>query len=110
VAGRKGALELDTGETMDIENIFEKHNDEYLKFERVTNKMSNRPDLHAFLLLDKLFPEKEDNDIIESASQDEIWLSISGEQIDTLTEEQIIELVRCGFSYDSEVDSLHSFV
>lgn len=81
---------------------------EYLCFDKVENKRSKRPDLHAFLLLDELFPG--DDDIVGSASHDEIWLNVDGEQLDTLTDEQILELSRCGVRYDSECDSLCMFV
>lgn len=85
---------------MDINSIFEKHNNEYIKFDQVQNKRSGRPDLHAFLLLDELFPGN--TDMISASEHDEVYLSIDEEQIETLTEEQIIELVRCGVRYDGE--------
>lgn len=87
-------------EKMKIENIFKKYNDNYLKFEIVENKKSNRPDLHAFLFLDDLFPKE--RDIISSASHDIIWLDVDSEEIETLTELQILELVRCGVMYDED--------
>ncbi len=87
-------------EEANIEEIFEKHNNEFLEFDRVENKRSNRPDLHAFILLDELFPG--DRDLISSAEHDEIWLDITTEDIGNLTEDQIIELVRCGVRYDEE--------
>jgi hypothetical protein len=93
-------------EKMKIENIFKKYNDNYLKFELVENKKSNRPDLHAFLFLDDLFPKE--RDIISSASHDIIWLDVDSEEIETLTELQILELVRCGVMYDE--DSLCMFI
>ena len=83
-----------------IEELFEKHNNEFLEFDRVENKRSNRPDLHAFILLDQLFPG--DSNMISSAEHDEIWLDITTEDIENLTEDQIIELVRCGVRYDEE--------
>ena len=46
--------------------------DEFLKFDRVENKRSQRSDLHAFLLLDELFPC--DSDIVNHAEHDQIWL------------------------------------
>lgn len=83
-----------------MDELFEKHNDEYLKFERVENKRSKRPDLHAFLLLDELFPAT--RDIVCSASHDEIWLGIDSDDIEKLTEKQVIELLRCGVLYAEE--------
>lgn len=81
-----------------MDELFEKHNDEYLKFERVENKRSSRPDLHAFLLLDELFPGT--RDIVSHASHDEIYLDIDSDDIEKLTEGQVIELLRCGVLYD----------
>jgi len=86
-------------------DLFEKHDNEYLKFEHVKNKRSNRPDLHAFLLIDELFPKN--RDMVCSAAHDEIWLDIDDDEIKKLTEEQIIELIRCGVRHDD--DSLVMF-
>jgi hypothetical protein len=88
---------------------YEKHGDEYLKFDLVQNKTSRRPDLHAFNLLDRLVPGK--RDMIRAAEHDEIWLDVSPEELAKVaTEEQIIELIRCGVRYDASTDSLALFV
>jgi hypothetical protein len=93
---------------MNLQEIFEEYNDEYLSFEKVENKRSQRPDLHAFLLLDELFPS--DRDIVSAAEHDEIYLDIEEDQLEKLTKEQILELVRCGIIFDSEYGCLCSFV
>ena len=85
---------------MDTIERFEKHNEEYLKFGHLKNKRSNRPDLHAFLLLDELFPEG--RDMVAAAEHDEIWLDVDEAQAASLTDEQIIELVQCGVSAGDE--------
>ncbi len=91
------------------EEQYNKHYDEFLKFDRVKNKTSNRADLHAFNLLDKLVPSK--RDIVSAAEHDEIWLSISPAELSRVaTEDQIIELIRCGVRYDSSCDALAMFV
>lgn len=94
---------------MNIEERFNAVNDEYLVFEKVEHKRSNRPDIHAFILLDELFP-KPNTDIVCCATHDEIWLDIGTGQLDILTYEQIMELVRCGVRYDSGSDCLAMFV
>lgn len=77
--------------------------DEYMKFEKVESKRSRRPDLHAFMMLDELFPDGGDClDLICSASHDEFWLDVTDDQIESLTDEQIIELARCGVRCDSD--------
>lgn len=82
--------------------------DEYLKFERVETKTSNRPDLHAFNLLDRLVPGSED--IVSGAEHDKIYLSIHlSELAKVITEEQITELVRCGVQIDRECWCLTMF-
>ncbi len=81
-----------------MDELFEKHNDEYLKFERIVNKRSMRPDLHAFLLLDELFSGT--RDIVSSASHDEIYIDCDYDDVEKLTEEQVVELIRCGVMYE----------
>lgn len=83
-----------------FQEIITKYNDEYLQFDRVVEKFSNRPDLHAFILLDQLIPS--DNDIISCAEHDQIWLDIEIDSLnDVATEEQMIDLVRCGVRYNA---------
>lgn len=82
--------------------------EEYLKFERVLNKRSNRIDLHAFMLLDSIWPKE--RIMIASAEHDEIWLEVSEEQMEQLTDDEILELSRCGVRHDEDSDSLAMFV
>lgn len=83
--------------------------DEPHKFERVAVKFTQRADLHAFILLDKLLPSN--MDIIRAAEHDEIYFEIDIDELaKVITHEQVLELVRCGISYDSHNDSLYSFV
>ncbi len=88
-------------------NLFNKYENEFLRFERVENKRSERADLHGFLLLEELFPSN--RDMISAAEHDEIWLDTGGEQLDELTDEQVIELLRCGIRYDPDYDRLAMF-
>lgn len=93
----------------ELHALFELHADEHCKFERVENKRSQRADLHAFLLLDELFPEA--RDIIGSAAHDEIFLAVNPEQLATVaTSDLVLELRRCGVRYDRSTDSLAMFV
>jgi hypothetical protein len=87
---------------------FEAFNDDYLKFDRIENKRNQRPDLHAWLLLDELFPHP-GHGIVSAAESGEIWIDVEGEKLEILTDEQILELVRCGVWYDSEYDCLAMF-
>lgn len=90
-----------------LKDLFEKNIDEHCKFENLKNPRSQRPDLHAFLLLDELQPSN--RDIIVCAEHDEIYLDIDLETL-VITEDQVIELLQCGVTYDGYNDSLHMFV
>ena len=82
--------------------------DEFLQFEKVENKRSKRPDLHAFLLLDELVPGN--RGIVAAAEHDEFFIGVSPEDLAAAaTKEQIVELMRCGVRYDSSLDSLAMF-
>ena len=81
--------------------LFEKHSDEYLKFERIVAPLSRRPDLHAFILLDRLVPGK--TDMISGARHDEIFLDVELDDLAVVaTEENIIDLIRCGIRESEE--------
>ena len=89
-------------EIEDAMNIFEYfESSEYMMFDRVINKLSNRPDLHAFMLLDSLVPGK--REIVSSAEHDEIWLDVElSDLADVITKDHIIELIRCGVQLDGK--------
>jgi len=95
---------------MTLHDRFEANDGEYLKFELVENKKSTRPDLHAFLMLEELFPTTADAYIVCHAQHDQIWLDYAGNELHKLTDDQIIELTRCGVLVDSEDDSLYMHV
>lgn len=101
---------MTTDEMHDIMN--ENDGEEFLKFDRVENKRSQRPDLHAFLLIDELAPAtRNGQDMVSAAEHDEIYLSVSPERLAAVaTREQVIELSRCGVRYDEGIDSLCMFV
>jgi hypothetical protein len=84
---------------LDLEEIFEKYNDEFLEFDRVENKLSERMDLHAFILLDKLVPGT--SDIVCSSEHDEFWVDTNPEELASVaTEQNIIDLIRCGMQFE----------
>lgn len=78
----------------EVEEIFEKYEDEYIAFDKVEIKLSQRPDLHAYILLDKLFPKT--CDIVCGAGHDEIYLDCDEDEIVSLSEDQLLQLIRCG--------------
>jgi hypothetical protein len=98
---------------MDIDEMtaaFEKHSHEaYCAFKTLTNKRSARPDLHAFLLLEELLPNK-NFDMIAAAEHDQIWLDVQLEDLAAVvTDEQVRELAICGVFID-DTESLSLFV
>ena len=88
---------------IDIEALFEKFNDddsyEFLEFERVVEPLAKRPDLCAFILLDRLVPGT--GDIVSAAGHDKIFLSVDVDELAAVaTEADILTLVRCGVILD----------
>lgn len=95
---------------LNLDEVFEKFEDDYIKFERVENKLHPRPDVCAFLLLDKLVSNA-GRDIVAGAEHDEIWLDVDCEKLAAVaTEDDILMLTRCGVRYDDDVGRLAMFV
>lgn len=93
---------------MKFQEACEKHEKEYIKFDNIENKLSSRPDIHAFILLNQLVPGK--RDMVSASEHDVFYLDVSPEELDKVaTEEQMLDLIRCGVMYDSEADSLSMF-
>ena len=80
-------------------DMFAEFEGEFLEFKLVKEKLSNRPDLHAFILLDKLLPGTED--MVAGAEHDEIYLSPDPEELlKVATKDQLRDLHRCGVRAD----------
>ena len=98
---------------MSVEQLsatFDKYEDEYIQFQNVVNKRSRRPDMHAFIVLDELLPGDGKGDLISAAEHDQFFLDIEPEALARVaTEEIILDLVRCGVSFDEESESLFLF-
>lgn len=94
----------------EIIKLFDDDNhSEFLKFDRIEHKLSKRPDLHAFLLLEQLTPDST-RDLVCAAGHDIIYLDVTiDDLVDKITPEQVVELRRCGVMM-SEYDSLSLFV
>lgn len=92
-----------------LHDRFEKVNDNYTKFDLVENKRSQRPDIHAFLLLDELQPGN--RDLVSATGHDLIYLDVDVEKLSkVITDAQILELVRSGVMHESHEDCLMMFV
>jgi len=93
----------------DLNQFFEDHEDEFLKFDKVEEKLSSRPDINAFLLLNKLVPGN--HDIVACAEHDQIWLATDIEELlEVAMPSELLDLYRSGVWYDDDNDSLSMFV
>ena len=93
----------------DLNAAFEKFAEEYLGFERIKNPLFNRPDLCAFVLLQKLVPGS--GHMINGAEEDVIYLSVDIEKLaQVASDEDIIYLRRCGVGYNNKYNCLVMFV
>lgn len=94
--------------TDQLRDLFEKRDAEFLRFDLAGRTGITRQDLTAFILLDQLCPSS--GNIIGGSYYDEIYLNIGVEELaKVITEEQVIELIRCGVMYDVQRDSLCMF-
>lgn len=99
--------------TDELLELFEKHGEtaNVGQFNLIEYKRSQRRDLHAFLLLNSLFPFHDSGDMVVSAAHDQIWLFPNMDKLaEVITEAQVIELLRCGVWYDSHAEALSMFV
>ena len=92
--------------------IFERNHDEYLKFDKISDKPYDSPDLCAFhMIYQFLKKEYRHKDIIGAAEHDEIYLCDLDElDLTNLTEDVIIYLIRCGVRYSEDFGSFCMFV
>lgn len=102
-----------TGE--EIEFLFEKHDKEFVQFERIpeADRRHPRKDLCAMLYLHDRFGFEQEprahRDAVACAEHDQIWLDWEVDKID-LAEEDIIYLSRCGVRYDADNETFCLFV
>jgi hypothetical protein len=100
----------------ELVDLFETHEDEFLKDERVEpgRRLHRRPDLHVFLMLDRLVgddAEGADRDMVSAAVYDEIYLEVTPADVAAkATEEDIVDMIRCGLRYDNDTNSFCMFV
>lgn len=89
----------------ELEAMFDEEGEfdgEFLAFNKIAVKSTNRPDLHAFILLDKLVSSEAHNlgyghDMVQGAEHDEIFLDVDLDKLAAvITPEQVLELIRCG--------------
>ena len=92
-----------------IEDLENEIRDKKLTFEGIGNKYSQRKDLHAFILLDKIVPDNKY--LISAAEHDAIYLDINIEDfISKVSKDQLMELLLFGIMYNSEYNCFIMFV
>jgi hypothetical protein len=95
-----------------MEHFFEAHGDEFMEFDRIPRARrlpTGRPDLHAFLLLDKALPGV--SAIVAAAEQGEIFLNVELDKLASVaTHELLLDLIRCGVRMEAEEERLALFV
>jgi hypothetical protein len=95
----------------DIELFFVEMGEEFLSDKDIRPERRLHParDMNALLLLSRLCPDIDR--MIAGAEHDVVYLGPGPENLaGRATKEDVIDLVRCGVHYDSEVDSLCKFV
>ncbi len=92
---------------MSVQKWFDEHQDEYVEFDKIPNKDRRHPrqDLCAFLYLHEKLGGK--GDVVSAAEHDQFWLAWDAEDLEKLTEEDVIYVLRCGVLYDDDVESLY---
>jgi hypothetical protein len=86
---------------VEINEILEKYHNEIGKFSLVEKKLSKYPLVHAIMLLDQICFRNDSTQRIDIGFGDEgISLDLCDmDNLTNLTEDHIIELIRCGISY-----------
>lgn len=93
---------------LNLSEEFEKVSPAYGAFDQIKNPPSMRPDLCAFILLDKIVPGT--GDMITASEHDEFFLCTDCEALAQIaTAQDILYLTRCGVIYSEEYDCLSMF-
>ena len=103
----------EVADNMNLQETFEKFDNESNRFHLIENKLSTRRDLCGFLYLEKLcpaYPER-DIDLIAASDRVQIYLSTDCDELAKVaTEEDVLYLCRCGIFYDDDQECLSMFV
>jgi len=91
--------------SISIEQLFDKYDAEYNKFDRIEYKFNVRPIMHALVILVKLIPV--DYSIINTVLDNNIYFHTNEVSLlKVITEDQVRDLCRCGVYYDTYDNSL----
>jgi hypothetical protein len=105
---------------LNLAEVFEKYEADFLKFEEIENPRFAVPDICAFIMLADLDvldratggrAAGNPMDVISGAEHDQIWLNTNCEKLAKVASEEFIrDLRRCGVFYDEDYDGLTMFV
>ncbi len=89
-----------------VREMFARNIKEYREFDRVVQKRSQRPDLHAFLMVDELVGG--DDPLIATTQAGTVYLNVVASDLAKagVSEDVVIELLRCGVVLDHGSDWL----
>lgn len=87
---------------------------EHGEFERIPKeeRLASRPDVHLMILLDRLLPDTNEFPLCltSHANEDGVFLETKVEDlVKVITDEQALQLLRCGLAYDKESHYLFFF-
>jgi len=96
--------------TNDLIDFLEENNDsDFCKFEKIKNPLFKQSDLQALFIFNQILPEH--GDFICSTNHYGIFFSVSPKDISKkASKEQILDLLRCGISYDSSRGCFYKFI
>jgi len=94
---------------MNIEELFEKYEDEFLNYRVDPSLEKIRKDFTIFKMLNDKFPSHKD--LISGSGHEEIFLDVDPKELlSVFTEEEIVKMIRCGLRFSSEYDCLCMYV
>jgi hypothetical protein len=94
---------------MTFNEAWEKYESLDGRFDLVTNRLSSRSDMHAFMLLDRLVPGT--FCLLQWANVDQVWFEVAvGRVEEAATEEELRDLICCGVFYDARMNALSLFI
>ena len=94
---------------MDYDEFVRVLNEEDYEFDDIETKLSNKKDLHAFLVIDAYTPDE--RSIISGEAHDEIYIAVDVEFLAlNITLKEARELSACGVMVDEDFPALCMFV
>lgn len=85
---------------MNVKELFEKHENEFLNY-RADPSLEDK--VHDFVVFESLVKFVKRGDLIGNLGYEEIYLNVDvAEVVNTLSEDALVKLIRCGLRYSDE--------